>query len=188
MGFRPHGRASISIDMTTVGHSLAGLAIAALVVPRGWSVRAKVAGFTAFALLANLPDAPLPGWGHSRYLISHSLFVALAAVAVPVAALAALRRPRAWLGGWPVVLGGAGAWLSHLLLDTFYNHGRGLRMFWPASRTAALKLPVPWFSVLRGGWAADVYSLRIATIELLCYGGLLAACVLARRRFGVRWR
>jgi hypothetical protein len=31
-------------------------------------------------------------------------------------------------GGWLVLAGGGVAWLSHLLLDTFYNHGLGLAM------------------------------------------------------------
>ena len=166
--------------MTSVGHCLTGLSIAALVVPRSWERKEKIAAFAAFTLVANVPDLPLPFWGHYSYRVSHSLFVNLALVAVVVGLLihsGARRGEAAWR--W-VVAGGAAAWLSHLLLDSFYSHGHGIRIFWPLS-DAALNLSVPWFHVLQRGSAPDLASLQILAIEALCYGLLLAACLYWRR-------
>jgi membrane-bound metal-dependent hydrolase YbcI (DUF457 family) len=168
--------------MTAVGHSLTGLCFASLVVPRSWSRKEKIAAFAAFSFLATAPDLPLPFWGHFSYRVSHSLFVNLAVVAAVVGLLTLppVRRSEA---GWRwVVAGGAAAWLSHLLLDSFYSHGHGVRIFWPLS-DAALNLPIPWFHVLRPDLVGDPAALRIFAIEALFYGALLGACVLWRRRW-----
>jgi len=167
--------------MTSVGHCLTGLSFAALVVPRSWVRREKVAAFAAITLVANTPDLPLPLWGHFSYRLSHSLFVNLALVAVVAALLlnmGARRGEAAWR--W-VVAGGAVAWLSHMVLDSFYSHGRGIRIFWPVS-DAALKLSIPWFHVLQRGSPPDLATLRIFATEALCYGALLVACLYWRRR------
>ncbi|NLX99936.1 MAG: hypothetical protein GXY83_27880 [Rhodopirellula sp.] len=63
--------------MTFVGHGIAGATIAVAVLPRDASVRSIIPTIIAFAVLANLPDAHFPGWGHDRYDISHSVFVTL---------------------------------------------------------------------------------------------------------------
>jgi len=165
--------------MTTVGHSLTGMAIGALVIPPQWGWPAKAAAFFAFAFLANLPDAPLPGWGHDKYQLSHSIFVNLAIIIPLAGVLACWSGLLVRIGGWPVAIGGAGAWLSHMLLDAMYSHGSGIRAFWPFSK-AALDLPVPWLHTLRRGWAADWYTLRVALIELASFGVLLALCWAAR--------
>ena len=48
-----------------------------LAAPGGWS-RGKQAGLLVLFLgLAVVPDWPLPGWGHDRYAVSHSVFVNL---------------------------------------------------------------------------------------------------------------
>jgi len=117
--------------MTMVGHSLLGFSLGALAIPRGWARRPKLLAFGVFGLLAGGPDLPAPFWGHSQYLISHSLFVNLGLIAGVVALAAACPRQRAALGGWPLVWAGTAAWLSHLLLDSFYSHGKGVRIFWP---------------------------------------------------------
>jgi len=166
--------------MTTVGHTLVGLSIGALAVPRSWRPSAKVLGGGALAGLANLPDIPLPFWGHAEYAVSHSLFVNLALVGVAVAVLWSWRALRGCIGGTPVVAAGVAAWLSHLLLDTMYNHGHGLRMFWPLSR-ASLALPVPWFATMQAGWTPSDHNLRVWAIELACYGPLLLVCLFVRR-------
>jgi membrane-bound metal-dependent hydrolase YbcI (DUF457 family) len=84
------------------------------------------------------------------------------------------------LGGWPLVWAGTAAWLSHLLLDSFYSHGKGVRIFWPLSLDA-LNLPMPWFDVLQVGIPPHV-ALRIFAVEFAFYGSLLGLCLLWRAR------
>ncbi len=168
--------------MTSVGHCLTGLSIAALVVPRSWERKQKVAATCAIVLVASVPDLPIPFWGHFSYRVSHSLFVNLALIALVVGLLASSRAWRsdpAWR--W-VVAGGAAAWLSHFLLDSFYSHGLGIRIFWPLS-DASLNLAIPWFHVMQRDSVPDLAMLRILAIEALCYGALLAACLFWRRRW-----
>jgi hypothetical protein len=168
--------------MTSVGHSLVGLSFGALAIPRSWRGRPKALAFGVFGLLAGGPDLPAPSWGHSEYLVSHSIFVNLALVAVVAALAAASPRLRSALGGWPVVCAGAAAWLSHLLLDSFYSHGKGIRIFWPLSLDA-LSLPVPWFDVLYLGIPGHA-ALEIFAVEFAFYGALLGLCLLWRARRG----
>lgn len=165
-----------------VGHSLLGLSLGALAIPRGWSRRPKLLAFAVFVLLAGGPDWPTPFWGHSQYLVSHSLFVNLGLVAGVAAVAAAAPRLRAAVGGWPMVCAGMAVWLSHLLLDSFYSHGKGVRIFWPLSGDA-LNLSMPWFDVLYPGIPPHV-ALRIFAVEFAFYGSLLGLCLLwcARRR------
>jgi membrane-bound metal-dependent hydrolase YbcI (DUF457 family) len=170
--------------MTSVGHCLTGLSFASLVVPRSWERKEKLAAFAAFTLVANTPDLPLPFWGHFNYRVSHSLFVNLALVSALVGLLLghrAWRSQKAWK--W-VVVAGAAAWLSHLLLDSFYSHGRGVRIFWPLS-DGALNLAIPWLHVLRRSSSPDLANLRVFIVEALWYGALLAACLIWRRRFKI---
>ena len=61
--------------MTTIGHSLTGLSLAALTLPAGRSRRWYVIAAAIFVFFANVADFPLPGWGHSAYHVSHSIFV-----------------------------------------------------------------------------------------------------------------
>ena len=166
--------------MTAVGHSLLGLSLGALAIPHGWSRRPKLLAFGVFGLLAGGPDLPAPFWGHSQYLVSHSLFVTLGLIAGVAALAAASPRLRAALGGWPLVCAGAAAWSSHLLLDSFYSHGKGVRIFWPLSLDA-LNLPMPWFDVLQVGIPPQVV-LRIFAVEFAFYGSLLGLCLLWRAR------
>jgi membrane-bound metal-dependent hydrolase YbcI (DUF457 family) len=140
-----------------------------------------VAAFAAFTLVATAPDFPLPFWGHYSYRVSHSLFVNLAVVAAVVGLLIAPRARRSEASWRWVVAGGAAAWLSHLLLDSFYSHGHGIRIFWPLS-DAALNLPLPWFHVLRPDSFGDPAALRILATEAVFYGALLGACLIWRRR------
>ncbi len=114
--------------MTTVGHSLIGLSFSALAMPFLDTPRAKVClAFTCIAL-ANLPDWPLPNWGHDAYRISHSLFMnslILVSLAFVVSLIPLLRRAiHPWVAVFVCL-----AWLSHLLLDSFYRHGHGVAVF-----------------------------------------------------------
>lgn len=168
--------------MTPVGHTLTGLTIAVLVLPRDVSTKRRLVTMGSFALLANLPDLPFPGWGHERYDISHSVFV-IGGILWLTLLFALLIGPVARIaGGRRILFAGAGACLSHLLLDTLYNHGFGLAMFWPFSE-ARLALPVPWFETLKTSLPAiTMHSIRVFLIELACYGPIFLAAVFWRKR------
>jgi len=162
--------------MTGVGHGIVGAACGITCMPASLSHRQKVLHLLAFIALANLPDLPVPPyWGHSLYYFSHSLFVNLAVIGVSVAIMYFL------VGFVPgardnptyrwIILAGGLAWLSHLLLDTFYNHGKGLLMFWPLS-TARLALPVPWLAVLTRP-RLPLKVARILLLELVTFAPVL---------------
>ncbi len=166
--------------MTPVGHSLMGASIAVLCLPSQSSRWARCAGLICFIFLANLPDAPLPGWGHDRYWFSHSLIVNDIIMLIAAAVFYTWRDAVRRLGGPRVIMGGMLSWMSHLLLDTFYNHGRGLAMFWPFGPWR-LALPIAWFSVMDGiPKTLDARVLRIFGIELLAYGSLLVLALFWR--------
>lgn len=160
--------------MTPVGHSLTGAALALVALRSVEQPTVRRIGFTvaAFVLLANVPDLPLPNWGHERYQISHSLLViGLLIVAVTTVFIVSRKLCRA-VGGVRVVLFGATACLSHLLLDTFYNHGLGLAMFWPLS-DARVALPIPWFETIKPPMVS-LQNLKTFAIEFVCYAPLVA--------------
>lgn len=168
--------------MTPVGHSLVGLSIGWLVLPRSWSVRSKAAGLAGFVVLANAPDLPIPGWGHDRYHISHSLFVtALGVMVVGLLAMAATWHR----GGLPrgMIVGGGAAWFSHLLLDTMYSHGKGLGVFWPLG-SGRVSLGVPIFETMTLNPVLGWHNLRVFAIEGLVYGGVFALALAIRRNWG----
>ncbi len=163
--------------MTTVGHSLAGLSIAALTLPRGRSLVWYLVVGQFYLFFTNLPDFPIPGWGHSNYHVSHSLFVTLLLASLMFLLLLwpkVRERVR-----WPIFAAWAVTWLSHMPLDSLYNHGRGIGIFWPIS-DAHLALPVPWFETISLPPFTE-HNLRVFGIEALVYGVLLAACLVARR-------
>jgi len=167
--------------MTFIGHTLTGLTVGAAVLPGGMSRRRTIVSMAIFALLADVPDFPLPGWGHYDYRFSHSIFVNVALMVIVLAGLGLLRKwkdvriPRRLIGA------GAMAWCSHLLLDSMYNHGLGIAIFWPVSRES-LVLPVPWFSVLESSPPPlNAHTLRVLAVELAFFVPLLAAVLVARR-------
>lgn len=167
--------------MTQVGHILTGVAIGVACMPeqkpKGW----KVVYLSLCAFLANVPDLQLPYWGHhTYYYVSHSLFVNLALIGLLLLLFLGRRNLRTACGGTLPILGGALAWLSHLLLDTFYNQAKGLMMFWPFSQ-ARLSLALPWFKVVKDmppPLTAD--TLYILLVELAFYGTLLGMVILVR--------
>src|SRR5262245_59028329 len=119
--------------MTSVGHTLVGIAIGTFCVPPEASTRWKARYFVAFMVLPNVPDLPFPFWGHDRYDISHSLVVNLLLCLILLTLLTWHPHSRRSIGSGKVLGGGMCAWLSHLVLDSFYNHGRGVAIFWPVS-------------------------------------------------------
>jgi membrane-bound metal-dependent hydrolase YbcI (DUF457 family) len=153
--------------MTQVGHILIGATIGLLCLPEKTSRRRKAAHLAGFIMLANIPDLPLKYWGHDRYQVSHSLLVNLLLAAVTGGFLGLTSRGRAALRRPGMLLAGELAWLSHLLLDTLYNHGRGIQLFWPVSNFR-LALPVPWFSVIHLP-LLRLENFKIFLIELMCY-------------------
>ena len=163
--------------MTTIGHSLTGLSIAALTLPPGRSRSWYVLASICFVAVANAPDFPFPGWGHSAYHISHSVFVT-----VLLSTLLAL------LLYWPtfservgvrVIAAWSIAWLSHLPLDSMYAHGQGIAIYWPFS-DAHLAMPVSWFETLSLPVRSE-HNLQVFRIELLAFGAVLIFCT------GLRW-
>lgn len=168
--------------MSPVGHTLTGMAIGVLAVPTQKPLQR--AGFTLFSitLLAHVPDVPLPFWGHADYQLSHSLFVNLGLMVVAALAFGLVYRQRAGVVPWRLLAAGTTAWLSHFLLDSFYNHGRGVAIYWPIS-TATLALPLPWFTTVKGNPPPlDATNLKIYAIELAFY---LPLVLLA---FAWRWQ
>ena len=89
------------------------------------------------------------------------------------------------VGGWPVVGGGCAAWLSHLLLDSFYCYGRGVPVAWPVS-DYRLELSMPWFENMDPAHFWSLHNLKVGAVELALYGTLLALCVLIRRARSTR--
>jgi hypothetical protein len=166
--------------MTTLGHSLVGLAALTLCLPpnRPWRVQAVWA--IGFIALASIPDWPLPLWGHQRLAVSHSLWVNLA--------LCAVLAPLFWMGlakveyRGRILLCGALAWLSHLLLDTLYGDLPGVAIYWPFSDTLA-SLPLPWLRALpHPPPPFDPVVVEILISEALTFGPLLLLALWARRR------
>jgi hypothetical protein len=172
--------------MTPVGHSLFGATIAVAAAPRTMSRTARLAMMGAFVVLANVPDISVRGWGHHRYDISHSLFVNLGLIVTASMVAIFLHRARYIAVGPRIIIAGGLAWLSHLLLDSFYNHGLGIAIYWPFS-SARLALPIPWFSVLHRSLPhADYHAVRVMSIELAAYGSLFLVVLLIRRAVSKR--
>jgi hypothetical protein len=161
---------------------MVGLSVGIVCMPQWPSTRAKALFLTSFAALANLPDLHVPGWGHYRYDISHSLFVNLALVVAVAAALRIGRKVMPRVASWPVLVGGAFVWLIHVFLDSFYNHGQGLCILWPLSEKA-LALPMPWFGRLDGiPPTLSLNTFRVCSIELAFYLPFLLLAIYWRRR------
>jgi hypothetical protein len=168
--------------MTPIGHTLTGLTIGCIVLPSNFSVRSKTITLAVFALLANLPDLPLPGWGHTRYDISHSLVATTVGIVVLGMIASVTMKGRGILS--PALLVGGGlAWYSHLLLDSFYSHRQGIAIFWPFS-SACFALPIPCFESMEVHPLFCLHNFRVFAIEAAVYGTILGL-TLAIRRFMV---
>lgn len=165
--------------MTPAGHVLVGVAIGVLCMPDLVRRRHRFKHLSFFAAAATIPDWPFSFWGHARYDISHSLFITLLSILL-LAVLYALTPAGRDGRGWNLFGCLALAWLSHLLLDSFYNHGYGVAIYYPFS-PARLILPVPWLSV-----ALDPHhpftpeNLRIIFLECLTFFPLIAVTLSLR--------
>jgi hypothetical protein len=150
-------------------------------MPSDFSPNAKLSVLGAFVVLANLPDAPLPYWGHARYDISHSVFVTTLGVAILATLATGVARMMNTSARRSILLGGAAAWYSHLLLDTFYGHGKGLALLWPVS-DMRLALPVPLFATMQLSPLFCMHNLRVFAIEAVTYGTVMCIAVFVRYR------
>ena len=164
--------------MTTLGHGLTGLTFLTFCLPpwRSWPVRLLWA--VVFISLANIPDWPLPNWGHHRLAVSHSLWVNL----VLCTALAAVLWRSLPAENGRYVVCGALAWQSHLLLDTLYGDQPGAAIYWPFSdRLAAL--PLPWLRSLTAPPPPfDPQVVDVLIRDALTFGPLLLAALWIRHR------
>jgi hypothetical protein len=159
---------------------LTGAAIGVSVIPKRGSSIHKIVHLFVFILLANLPDLPMIGWGHEKYFYSHSLFVNGLFIALGFLFLTLSNKTFRQIGGWPVLIAGAGAWLSHLLLDSFYNQGLGVMIFWPFS-SGRLILPIPWLAALPSSPPPITAAMiPIFVLEFLTFSPFLLFAILAR--------
>lgn len=159
--------------MSPVGHSLVGITIGvAYCNVRSQPVRAQMPLLLLLILCANVPDLPLPGWGHSNYRVSHSVITGAGLAVGALAALGSLPRVKDRYWSWPLVVTACLAVGSHYLLDSFYSHGKGVAIFWPVS-DARLVLPLPWFDHMAMDSLLSWHNARVWAIEFLCYASLL---------------
>lgn len=178
--------------MTQMGHSLVGLSFGILALKK-LPLNAKRIFIPSililFVILANLPDLPVPGWGHDRYEVSHSLWITMiVALGISCAYLLLCKyifktKPQ----GLFLLLMNL-ALFSHLLLDSFYNHGYGVAIFWPFS-SASLVLPIPWLSVQKDLPPPITQEMiKIWLLEFLTFGPLLlVALIKPFRKVGFRF-
>ena len=168
--------------MTPFGHTLVGLTIGYTAIPRAVPPRQKLYCLAAFALLANLPDLPLPFWGHPHAYASHSIAVCLMGSVVFGGLL--LWRYRGRFPFMPrIILAGSLAWLSHMILDAMYSWGVGLPIAWPFGR-ARLALPVSWLHIANKSHVFSMHNFRVAIYEVLTFGPPLLAVLLAKHIYG----
>ena len=168
--------------MTIIGHSLIGATLAVLFSPAVLYERRKVIIIGAFIFVAYIPDLPLPGWGHWQYHISHSVFVNLLLIVPTVLVMLYLKYAKN-IGSYGIILAVPVAWLSHFVLDSLYNHGQGVSIFWPFSANK-LALPISWFSTLQATPAFfSVHNLKVFFIELLVYVPIFLVAFFARKRY-----
>ncbi len=166
--------------MTFVGHSLVGVSAAVLAMPSHMSVWRWVVAINVFVLLSYLPDLPFPFWGHSRYAISHSLYVNLFLMTACYIIRLSFKSVHRLLPA-RLFFTGIAVWGSHLLLDALYKGPGGVAIFWPFSR-AVLNLPVPWFDYFVPSLGVlHMHNLNVFGIEAMAYLPILFMAFVVRR-------
>lgn len=166
--------------MTTLGHILAGSTIGLLCMPRLGSGFWRLLFIIAMIAVANIPDWPIPGWGHYRYHASHSIIVNGLAMVCLALAVGGLGGRMIQKYPW-VALGVTVAWLSHFLLDSMYVN-TNLAMFWPVS-AAGVSLPVPWLKTMpHVPPPFDGPIIRVFLLEALTFGPPLVLAFMLRRK------
>lgn len=178
--------------MTPVGHTITGLTIGIATMQKTWLPKKRMWHCLIFILLANIPDIPLPYWGHDQYRISHSVFVNFLWLGLVGYTLRKqIRRFFFPVSVWTSLLFFWVAWFSHFLLDSFYNHGLGVMIWWPYS-DGSLCLPIAWLSVQNETWfPVSKKTLMIWGIEGISFLPfvMLAVCVRwCKRKNWFLWR
>jgi membrane-bound metal-dependent hydrolase YbcI (DUF457 family) len=83
---------------------------------------------------------------------------------------------------YAMIIGGLLAWLSHFVLDSFYNHGLGIAIYWPIS-DAVLNLPIPWFNTLDPSISLlSKFNLSVFGVEFLFYFPVFLTALIFRKR------
>lgn len=131
--------------MTTLGHTLVGASIGLICMPAGDKARHRLVLLACIIAVASLPDWPIPGWGHFRLDISHSIIVNCGLMLGITIIYRSLSGSTFRKYGF-VLVGLLVAWMSHFLLDAFYADSR-LAIFWPLSQ-ASISLPIPWLKTM----------------------------------------
>ena len=176
-----HDHQPLCRTMSPVGHSLIGLSLLPFARTRESHWKTLPVAACAFVALANLPDWPIPHWGHDRYDVSHSIFSNLGVIALVMILIAAVTSLRRSLPARYAIFGGL-AWMSHMVLDSFYNHGRGVAILWPFS-DGRLKFPIPWFRTLDKTLPAwHTRNLSVYAYELVTYLPIFLLCVMVAAR------
>jgi membrane-bound metal-dependent hydrolase YbcI (DUF457 family) len=164
--------------VTQFGHIIIGISFGTLCIPSKFNIRRKILFLLPFAFVANIPDIAIGGWGHDKYHFSHSIFVNFSFICLLFVVWMFLSSLFRWKRHLGIAAGISCAWLSHLLLDSFYNHGRGIKIFWPVS-DSALRFPIPWLnikdiSISYFSW----YNTKIYLIEVFTFTPILIFCLL----------
>ncbi len=167
--------------MTTLGHSLTGLAALTFCLPLRLGWLGRLGWAILFIALASIPDWPLPFWGHRQLAVSHSLWGNLALCAA-LAALSWRLVPRRFNRA-RIMACAAIAWLSHLLLDTLYGDLPGVAIYWPFSNALA-SLPLPWLkSLAQVPPPFDPAVIRIMLLEALTFAPLVVLALWLRGKW-----
>jgi hypothetical protein len=162
--------------MTFVGHSLVGVSLAAA-GSEDLTTKRFLRDAALFVMFANFPDL---AFRIIPYYESHTLITVLGILAA-AGLLTALVRRREFRQAWRLILLGSLAVISHLLLDTFYNHGQGLMLFWPLSESRQA-FPIPWLSVLGPPfWPVTDRHITVWLLEFATFAPLLFVVLLGRR-------
>lgn len=168
--------------MTTLGHIIVGASIGVLSTPAKQSRWRAVGYMIAIIAAANIPDWPLPGWGHARLTFSHSLFVNAVIIFCTTCILTRLAWTTMTSQYKTLLIGCIAAWLSHFLLDTLYGD-MGVAILWPFS-TATVSLPIPWLRTMpHVPPPFDKAIWHILLMELLTFTPLLIAAMVIRTRW-----
>jgi inner membrane protein len=171
-------------EMAGVGHIAVGMAAARWRERRGAALATLAPSMGGWALLSMLPDSDVIGfsfgipytsiWGHRG--VTHSFVFALF-VGTVVAALAYRRRASALSTGILAAL----VVVSHGLLDTLTDGGRGIALLWPFTdrRYFAPWHPIPVSPIGLG--LLSQFGVRVALHEMLLFAPVFAYAVWPRR-------